>query len=244
MLSWYEDFFNFNLSSHSVSSGAVCSLTVLLSFPRCRQPLWPQGHLPGVASHPSHHSGCRVKRWRFVSVGLQRSHQDELYPRGEFLCGPNKDDFRRNTTAENVPSVCWWRIWACLRRAEPDILSGGWSSVRWIFLKSMWLLVRGDWPCRASRVTHPQCSVQLQTAATITTMFGEVTKIDAFVIVRWEFENHHFSVFEQLLVLLCWCVCEQTDVSDRRQHGTAAAAEFGRSKGHYSSINCGFFVAD
>lgn len=240
-LSWR--FLNWNLSSPSVSSGAVCSLAVLLSFPRCRQPLWPQGHLSGVASHPSHHPGCRVKRWRFVSVGLQSAHQDELYSRGEFLCGSsNMKD--HNCRECSCISVCGWQIWACLCRMELEILSGGWSSVRWICLKSMWPLVRADWPWGASRVTHPHCSGQLQTAATITTMSGEVTKIDAFVMVKSEFENPHFSVFWQLLVLLCWCVCEQTDVSDWRQCGTAAAAEFGWSKGPNSFVNYTFFAAD
>lgn len=77
-----------------MSPGAVCSLVILLSFPRCRQPLRPQGHLSGVASHPSHHSGSRVQGWRFVSLGLQGAHQDELCARGEFVCVAEKRSFQ------------------------------------------------------------------------------------------------------------------------------------------------------
>lgn len=46
------------------------------------------------------------------------------------------------------------------------------------------------------------------------------------------------SVFLQFLVLLRWRVREQADVSDRRQRGTAAAAEFGRSKGRPPAMIC------
>lgn len=75
-----------SLLSLPVSSGAFCSLTVVVSFPRCHQPLRPQDHLSGVASHPSHHSGRGVQRWWLISVGLRGAHEENLYSRGEFLC--------------------------------------------------------------------------------------------------------------------------------------------------------------
>lgn len=99
--------FEFNLkliSFNSVSPGAVCSLAILLSFPRCRQPLRPQGHLSGVASHPPHHSGSRVQGWRFVHVGLQGANQDELCPRGEFLCVAEQTSFQK------PPSLCFLTV--------------------------------------------------------------------------------------------------------------------------------------
>lgn len=74
-----------NSALSAVSSGAVRSLSVVVSLPRRHQPLWPQDHLPGVASHSPHHCGCGLQGGRSVPVGLWGSQQEDLHSGGEIL---------------------------------------------------------------------------------------------------------------------------------------------------------------
>lgn len=69
----------------AVSAGAVCSLTVVVPLPRRHQPVWPQDHLHGVASHAPLHRGRGFQGRRPVPVGLRGSRQEDLHPRGEIL---------------------------------------------------------------------------------------------------------------------------------------------------------------
>lgn len=82
-------FFLFLLLPLAVSSGALCPLSLRLSFPWCYQPLRSQNHLSGVAPNPSHHTSSSLQRWRHLSLGLWKAHKEKLHPRGELLKKPS-----------------------------------------------------------------------------------------------------------------------------------------------------------